>query len=118
MNVLVCPECGAGAVSKPDTVIYGRSYGRRVWVCPQGCDCYVGSHPDGRPLGTLADKELRRARIDAHAEFDRWRNRMDLRRKVAYQDLATVMEVKEAHIGEMTLKQCRVVIGHYKALRT
>jgi hypothetical protein len=43
--------------------------GKILWRCP-ACSARVGSHPDGRPLGTAASPELRNARILLHGRFD------------------------------------------------
>jgi hypothetical protein len=65
-----CPYCGRPAVHRHSSAhIYrGRDYGP-VWQCLE-CDAYVGCHPDGAPLGRLADKELRQAKMAVHSVFD------------------------------------------------
>lgn len=38
---------------------------------------YVGTHKDGKPFGTLADAETRKARSLAHHAFDRiWKDKL------------------------------------------
>lgn len=69
-----CPYCNAPAIYAfyPGSFVkpypYHRDYGP-VWMCPQD-SAWVGCHPDGRPLGRLADKALRDAKIEAHRAFD------------------------------------------------
>jgi hypothetical protein len=43
-----------------------------IWLCAP-CNAYVGTHensPDNKPLGTLADPELRQLRMQCHKLFD------------------------------------------------
>lgn len=42
---------------------------KTVWVCG-ACGARVGSHPNGKPLGTAANAELRRARELLHGRID------------------------------------------------
>lgn len=109
---LTCQYCHAPAKLVDSTVIYGRSYGP-AWVCSNypACDAYCGCHRGTtRPLGTLANAELRKARSGTHAMFDpMWRaSRKKHARDDAYRWLAKVMDLdKEAcHVGSFTLEQC------------
>lgn len=69
-NAPVCPYCGAKAVFHSTSAhVYRRDYGP-IWACDP-CAAWVGCHPGTRkPLGRLADKALRDAKIRAHAAFD------------------------------------------------
>lgn len=68
----ICPYCGAP--SKPTT---GREVyphlpqlaNVRLFAC-MPCRAWVGCHADGRPLGELANAELRQLRQRCHALFD------------------------------------------------
>lgn len=60
-----CPECSG--LMRLRNSRFGPFYG-----CENFPDCRAthGAHPDGRPLGTPANSETKRARIAAHAAFD------------------------------------------------
>lgn len=67
-----CPYCGSKAELVSSTKVYrGRDYGR-IFCCPNWpeCDSYVGVDPQGKPLGRMANAELRKWKIRAHAAFD------------------------------------------------
>ena len=71
MFKVVCPYCGQVAVLVDSSIVYGRSFGL-IYLCAP-CDAYVGTHkgsPRHAPLGTLANKELREARLKAHEILD------------------------------------------------
>lgn len=119
MSVL-CPYCDKPAELTDSAEIYGKSYGN-VWLC-QPCDARVGTHPDGRPVGTLAKPELRELRKRFHAAFDplwkeqevpstltgRKRKRFVYKlRERCYKELAkrlkmTVADVHGGHLTEST----------------
>ena len=65
-----CPHCGEDVALVENSVIYnGKTYGKWPYIyrCAP-CDAYVGLHPHTDiPLGTLAKKPLRKARIAAKA---------------------------------------------------
>ena len=117
-----CPYCGLPANLVDSSVIYGTSYGL-AWVCsgfPE-CDSYVGCHKGtANPLGRMADKELRFAKIHAHAAFDRlWKAKMRIdkcskgrARGAGYEWLAKKLEIpaSECHIGMMDTTLCRKVV--------
>ena len=114
MKNVNCPYCGQRAEYVDSRVIYGRSYGM-VYLC-RPCDAYVGTHKGtDRPLGRLANEELRRWRNRAHALFDPlWRHgRYKGRRGAAYQWLANQMGLtkNETHIAMFDVKQCKRVVG-------
>lgn len=101
---LECPECGS------EMRLMGSMWGVRYHCVRKGCGGSHGSHPDGSPLGAPADAATRKARADAHADFDRiWRHgRMS--RGQAYAWLSRQMGVDEAvHIGGLDAEACRSV---------
>ena len=70
---LTCPYCGALAKLVSGGVIYTKSESKQFWACTfyPGCDAYVGCHPGTtKPLGTLANAALRKARGACHILFD------------------------------------------------
>lgn len=83
-------------------------------VCPLCPDSRVGSHKeDGTPLGFAANRETRQARMKLHQQLldPLWIGKTRMHRREArqriYEFLTYVMDVKEAHVGEFTLEQCR-----------
>lgn len=113
-----CGECGSAMELQRGT--YGR-----FWSCSRWPKCTGthGAHPDGKPFGTPANAATRRARVEAHAAFDRlWQRepgeRRLMSRKQAYRWLQETMQLLEcdAHIGQFTIAQCdrliRAVANH------
>lgn len=109
----VCPYCGKPAVFTPTSseVYHGRDYGP-LWIC-RPCLAWVGCHKGTRqPLGRLADAELRKAKLAAHAVFDPLWKSGRMTRKEAYRRLAKAMGLAEPpHMGEMDLNMCQRVTG-------
>lgn len=72
-----CPYCGSRALLRPASVVYGANAidpAAPYYVCARypACNSYVAAHRDTRlPMGTLADRKLRRKRIEAHKTFNR-----------------------------------------------
>lgn len=73
----------------------------------------MGCHPGtNKPLGRLADAQLRAAKKGAHRVFDKlWKNG-PWKRKEAYAWLADQLGVKrkDCHIGEFDVDMCMKVI--------
>jgi hypothetical protein len=110
----ICPYCSGESILSDNRIIYGRKYGHGLaYVCEHypDCDSYCGTHKDGTPLGTLANKELRDARKGAHIAFDRLWKEGHYKRRTAYMFLAVRMGLTfdETHIAMMTVNQCRQV---------
>lgn len=61
----ICPYCQSTAILQDASAVYGPRFEGRgnVWTCARypECDSYVGcaSGPIPRPLGTMANRELR-----------------------------------------------------------
>lgn len=108
-SILVCPDCGAPMVLKPSR--YGQFYGCSRWS-DTGCRGSHGAHPDGRPMGTPANAETKRARIEAHAAFDRlWKNgRMSRKRAYRWLRVALNLPKERAHISMFDVPQCEQLI--------
>lgn len=109
-----CPYCGERSVHMTETERYGREFsGHGLYVCVQ-CDASIGCHPDGRPLGTLANKELRELRRACHITVDQlWKSR-SMTRRGAYRLLAAKTGVR--HIGETDEGDCRRVLREFGVL--
>lgn len=103
------------------TLTYPSGQRRLFWSCPFYPFCTVqhGAHPDGRPVGFPADKRTRRARSEAHEEFDAlWRG-MKLSRSQGYELLQQItgLPEKEAHIGCFDYEQCAALVSAVRAYR-
>jgi hypothetical protein len=107
----ICPVHKIDAVLVSDVEVYGKSFGRSVWKCPElKCDMRASSDPvTGAPIATMAGFHVRRARIAAHKSFDRWWRSIGISRREAYQTLADRLGVSEAHMGQMSESECKAV---------
>lgn len=112
-----CPYCGCESEKVSGDVIYkGRTdlAGKWFYRC-QPCDARVGCHPrSDRPLGTLANAELRRLRLKAHELFDPlWKERgVFPKREDAYRWLQMRLGKGDAvHIGEASNEVCRDIVS-------
>ena len=125
-----CPYCHHSVfLSRSSEIVYRKDYGP-LWICsrfPQ-CDSYVGCHPGtDKPLGTLANKELRDARSAAHARFDPlWIRKAQQQRcskgqarRRGYRWLAKKLGIKEeaCHIAMFDVETCRRVVQIVDGLR-
>lgn len=108
-----CPYCGRSAVLVTGKVIYPHRpelQKRKYWLC-RNCWAYVGTHknsPTHKPMGRLANAQLRSAKRRAHMVFDPiWRDG-DLSRQEAYAWLARQMNMplSQCHIGHFNVQQC------------
>lgn len=112
-----CPYCQQEAKLVGGDVIYPHRadlYRKKFWMCAP-CKAYVGCHPTTEePLGRLADAELRKAKIEAHAAFDPlWMHTFSrMSRGEAYAWLAAQLGVSknECHIGMFDVDTCRRVV--------
>lgn len=119
----VCPYCGNTAKLVGGDVIYPHRedlWSKNFWQC-KPCNAYVGCHPknerfgqDGtRPLGRLADANLRQLKSKAHAVFDPlWKEGSFTNRGHAYLWLAEELGLpkKKCHIGFFGPERCQQVI--------
>ena len=116
MSAPVCPYCGKTSKLVKGREVYPQSVAladKDIYLC-KPCNALVGCHPGTiTPLGSLANKELRKARMYAHAAFDpRWESG-HMKRKDAYGWLTKQMGLRhprECHIGRFDLEQCRRVV--------
>jgi len=115
----ICAYCGNPAkFSATSAHLYSRDYGP-VWECA-ACRAWVGCHPDGKPLGRLANSELRQKKMQAHAVFDPlWKRKMQRdglkkghARAKAYKWLASQLgiQARDCHIGMFDEATCAKVV--------
>lgn len=112
-QTVTCPYCNRLARFVDSRIVYGKSYGK-MWLCsgwPE-CNAYVGVHQGTRkPLGRMANPELRKAKKAAHAAFDPlWTHNVNpsKSRKYAYAWLAKQLGIStdECHIGMFDVESC------------
>lgn len=112
-QIIICPYCGNEPEWVENKEIYGRNYGSSymMYLC-RDCDAYVGCHQNTRkPKGTLANKELRELRMQAHAKIDPLWVGGSMKRKEVYKMLADRLGMKEVHIGESDVELCKKIIA-------
>jgi hypothetical protein len=121
-RIVICPYCGKKAEFKTGREIYagrGSWDGKKFWVC-EPCNAWVGCHDRNKrygrvgdePLGRLANKELREAKMKAHLAFDPIWKEKSMKRKEAYAWLAKKLGIpaEECHIGMFDVDMCREVV--------
>ena len=115
LNELLCPYCGQEAKLVGGLDVYPHRPDlaeKKLYQCAP-CDAYVGCHPGTtNPLGRLANAELRKAKMAAHAAFDpTWKDGKK-KRGSAYAWLSDRLGVdkKDCHIGMFDVETCRRVV--------
>lgn len=88
-------------------------YTKLFYVCPQ-CHNYVGTHSNGKPLGTIPYPELRQWRNKVHNVIDKyWLPNKTHKRVQLYKELSDFIG-KEYHTGELnTIDDCKNIIDYY-----
>lgn len=115
-----CPYCGKPSEPADGTRVYPHrpDLADGLYFICEPCGAWVGTHQStGRPLGRLANAELRRLKQSAHAVFDPlWEAKMrrdkcskKKARGVAYMWLADEMNIprEECHIAMFDEARCR-----------
>lgn len=112
MNV-TCPYCNQPAQLVGGNGLYPNRPDlahKRFWLCAKDA-AWVGCHPGTeRPLGQLANYELRQAKMEAHVVFDPLWKLGYMKRRDAYSWLASQLGIETAHIGEFDVETCRRVV--------
>ena len=114
-----CPYCGAHAVMRSANKVFGTKLyepDRFLYVCTNWptCDAYVTAHAsDHRPMGTLANKQLRHKRILAHKAFQNYRKATKTEKWASYIWLEGKLGLDQArtHIGMFSEEECDRVIA-------
>lgn len=107
-----CPYCNKPAKYGANEEWYGRCFGRSYmcYYC-KDCDAYVGTHNNTtRPLGTMANKELRNKRKEVHALIDPLWKDGKYARSVVYGRLSDALG-RNVHVGESDIKMCEEIIA-------
>ena len=113
-----CPYCRAKATLHPASYVFGKAAkpGRLLYVCDRYpvCDSYVGAHQKTKlPMGSLADRDLRHKRIEAHKAFD-WMWKSGLMTKAqAYKWMQAKLGIRSehAHIAKFSYYMCDQLIS-------
>ena len=106
---VICQYCGEPAEYIDSKYYYsnGVSYGMIYW-CKKD-DAMVGTHKNsGKPLGSLANKELRELRKECHVMFDKLWKDGEMTRKEAYRRLEERLGIK--HIAWTTNEEAKRII--------
>lgn len=119
-----CPYCGSLATKRSANFVYGKNArdNHYLYVCARypKCDSYVNANKKGLPMGTLANKKLRKKRIAAHKSLDRiWKKGFMTKDQVyVWLQSKFCMTEKQMHIGNFGEYYCnRVIYECNKAYR-
>jgi hypothetical protein len=114
-NIVRC-HCGAYAALRPASVVHGdKANAEYLFVCSRypDCDSYVGVHKNSlKPLGTLAGKELRGKRIEAHKVFNQLWESGIMKKWQAYKWMEAKfgLNQQQAHIAKFSEYMCDELI--------
>lgn len=111
----ICPYCGCGTEEVDAKDIYGSEtmIKGKFYRCLINHDHYVGTYPDGRPYGRLADSELRPWKMKGHEKLEELLSLKIFRSQPAeYMWLSHKMgiERKYTHFGMFDIDQCKRAI--------
>jgi hypothetical protein len=119
---ITCNYCGGSATLVTGAEVYPHRNdlgGKHLYLC-KPCDAWVGCHPGTtKPLGRLANAELRAWKSRAHAAFDPlWRAKMlqgfckKHARDYGYKWLSEQLGIARyaCHIGMFDVEQCKRVV--------
>lgn len=117
MNIR-CPYCGAQATLRPASVIYGSRAihpDSQFYICSRwpACDSYVRAHKGSRrPMGELANGDLRHKRIEAHQALEQLQRHWKTNRRYMYQWLAFCLgtDAAHTHIAQFREYRCEQTI--------
>lgn len=118
MYEVICDYCNTATRLAKGNEIYPHRpdlASLNFYLC-DSCGAYVGCHKNGdgkRPLGRVANAELRRAKSKAHAAFDPLWKSGRMTRGAAYTALAKSMGIykEQCHIGMFNVEQCEYVVA-------
>ena len=108
-----CPFCNSRVSLIDSAKVFGCSYGF-IYLCDAypDCDARVKCHPKTIiPMGTLANKELRRWRSLVHRKFDPlWQSGVFSSRQIAYKWLSKAMKLplERTHVAMFDIRQCQM----------
>lgn len=111
----ICPYCKqfSNKVTGADIHPHRPDLSALVIYHCRPCGAYVGTHKGtDKPLGRLANAELRKAKMRAHSAFDPIWREGNKSRKGAYKWLAKQLGIdgSECHIGMFDVDMCNRVV--------
>ncbi len=121
-NEMRCPYCGSTVIYRSAEGIYREnSSGVMLYVCARypKCDAYVRVHAGTKkPVGTMANRELRELRNKAHRTFDQIHKSGIMTREEAYMWLSNMLSLplSQTHIGNFGEYYCEVVLKESQKL--
>ena len=126
-----CPYCGSPVVLRSADGIYKHDGAETMlYVCSKypECDAYVRIYPGTKiPIGSLANKELRLLRIEAHRYFDQLFLSGLMSKNQAYEWLAFMLQAppSQAHIGYLgeyycgqVIKECKRMLDNHRQVQS
>jgi len=114
---IFCPYCEKEAKWCENKVIYGRNYGKSYmcYYC-EDCNAYVGCHNNSKkPLGTMADGELREWRKKVHAKIDPLWKENNWERSTIYKKLKRYYG-SHVHIGDSDIDLCADILKNFQLI--
>ncbi len=111
-KIMICPYCNKEAEWTENKAIYGKNYGKSYmcYYC-KPCDAYVGCHENSRrPLGIMANRELREYRKRVHSLIDPLWKSKEMSRGRVYSILTEFLGY-QYHTGESDLETCKKIIA-------
>jgi polyhydroxyalkanoate synthesis regulator phasin len=114
-----CPYCGSSIiiqkVIRDGPCLERNIHGDNMAICSSypKCDSYVACHPNGKPMGALANPNLRYLRKQAHLLFDPLWEEGHMTRREAYRVLRQYLkgiQRKHCHIAHLSEQQCKDLI--------
>lgn len=112
-----CPFCNGQVVFTTNDKLYGKKYGNGMCYMCMNCKASVGCHKNGEPLGLLANKKMKKLKMECHSLFDPiWKSRK-ASRSALYKKLAKSLEIRveNCHFGHFDTPKLNEAL---KVLRT
>jgi len=123
---LKCPECGAKMVLRfTNKFKYRNGESRPFYGCSRFPECRAthGAHPDGKPFGVPATKEVKELRVKVHQKMDEvfgaWKTLSRQEKREVYFWLRD--NAPKGHVGEMNeedlLKTMKALEDHQSIIK-
>jgi hypothetical protein len=112
MEKIICPYCNNEAPWVENKEMYGRNYGKSYmcYYC-KPCEAYVGCHNNTRrPLGTMANRELRQWRRQVHDAIDPLWKSKSISRGYMYHLISEALGY-QYHTGESDIETCKKILS-------
>lgn len=99
--IKTCDFCNGPVVKTSNAEIYGKEFGNGMCYLCRNCKASVGTHNNGKPLGILANREMRALKKCCHELFDYVWRFGGLTRSGAYTILSEKLGIdrKDCHFG-------------------